>query len=46
MDLLPPYSEILTEGRQLTPRSECKMMGFDPGSNRDILFYGDCCIGT
>jgi len=37
MDLLPPYSEILTEGRQLTTRSECKMMGFDSGSNLEIF---------
>ena len=43
MDFLPHYSEILTEGRQLTIRSECKMMGFDSASNREILFcHHDC----
>jgi len=45
MDFLSPYSEILKEGRQLTTRREYKMMGFDSGSSREILFYSDCCMG-
>jgi len=46
MDFLQPYSEIFTESGQHTTRSECKMMGFDSGSNRGILLYDACCMGT